>query len=210
MVARALAFLDTPRNKISGHPLKVSPACVNWFYISLRPTIHISEPLWEKTLPPLCSPFNPCSANFKLLPRVRPSSVLPRLFPAGCLCQLRALQSACYTPPPAVNFLPVLHCSVYMIIEKLKQYRKYYIIPLALPVKSPSVWALWGWAIYYKCHITVAATFCFLWVILCNTHQGRKVPCSNPSRTFYLLYLNWLTIWKECQIRRIFLIRLLK
>lgn len=103
----------------------------------------------------------------------------PRLFPAGCLCKLSALQRTSYTaphppPPPAVNFLPVLHGSAYMLTEKLKPYRKYYIIPLALPVKSPSVWAAWGGAIYYKCHIPVVATFCFLWIILGDTNQGKK------------------------------------
>lgn len=66
----------------------------------------------------------------------------PGPFPAGCLCKLTAFQSTSYTPPPAVNFLPGFRCSVYMLIEKLKQYRKFYIIPLALPVKSLSVWPL--------------------------------------------------------------------
>jgi hypothetical protein len=38
-------------------------------------------------------------------------------------------------PPPTVNFLPGLPCCVWMLIEKLKQLRKYYLISMALAVK---------------------------------------------------------------------------
>lgn len=179
------------------------PAYVTWVYVSFpSATPDFRTPLRENSST-LIVPLKPMFYKFQIITMCMPSSILPRLFPAGYLCKLRALQRTSYPPPPAVNFLPVLHCSVYILIEKLKQYRKYYIIPLALPVKSPSVWGLiWGWAIYYKCHITVVTTFCFLWIILCNSNQGKKVPCSNPSQTFFYFIL--IDRWKEYQSHRTF------
>lgn len=50
----------------------------------------------------------------------------------GCL---RACRANMHAPPPTVNFLPGLPCRVCMLIEKLKQHRKYYLIPMALAVK---------------------------------------------------------------------------
>lgn len=149
-------------------------------------TFHFLPPLrmaWRENSATLTAALSPRPVNFKSFPCVPPSSILPRLVPAGGLCKLLALQNTSSTPPPAVNFLPVLHYSVYMLSEKLNQYRKYYIIPLALPVKSPSAWALWGWAIYYKCHITVAATFCVLWAILWSHKPKQKSTLFQPSQT---------------------------
>ena len=120
-----------------------------------------------------------------------PQPVFQGRFQPDAYVSLQLSRALPIRPPPAVNFLPGLRCRVYMLIEKLKQYRKFYIIPLALPVKSPSVWPLWGWAIYYKCHITVAATFFFFWVTLCKMNQDEKYPAPAPLElSIYFLFID--------------------